>query len=538
MNIEIIIRDKIARLVNIDTYFVCGNNDIDINFIFDEEWNAHHTKTARFTFNGKYIDVIFTGNTVKAPIIKDAIEVKIGVYAGNLRTTTPATIRAKRSILCDNGTPEAPTPDLYAQLMGRLNEIEKKGGIPGEDGKDGKDGVSVTHEWIGTTLQITSASGTTSADLKGEKGDPGADGAKGEKGDPGADGAKGEKGDPGADGAKGEKGDPGADASVTTENIKKALGYTPAKQSDVNNLSNEKIGKTGVTLGIASDGLIYIFVDGSPVGTGIPQGQSGDVFGYVDENNTIVLNGNLADGTYTVKYEMENGNIVNVGNMVLDSNVYYSITSNLTNCSISNSTKTVVQGASYSATITANSGYELKSVSATMGGASVSVTNGKINIASVTGNIVITAVAEEVVVEPKNLLPEAIFNTSEDPATSDKGYVSGYKISTSGGGMSQLSGGYTSGYIPVSSNDIVSIENITLRTDGNSNNVVLYSATNKGSKLVGKPGATGAFDSGITVNNGVYSFKPSALGAGTNVAYFRFSCGGITDETIVTVTKA
>lgn len=39
------------------------------------------------------------------------------------------------------------------------------------EGGDGKDGVSVTHEWDGTTLVITSASGTSSADLKGEKGD-------------------------------------------------------------------------------------------------------------------------------------------------------------------------------------------------------------------------------------------------------------------------------------------------------------------------------------------------------------------------------
>ena len=36
---------------------------------------------------------------------------------------------------------------------------------------DGKDGVSVTHEWNGTELTVTSASGTSSADLKGDKGD-------------------------------------------------------------------------------------------------------------------------------------------------------------------------------------------------------------------------------------------------------------------------------------------------------------------------------------------------------------------------------
>lgn len=67
----------------------------------------------------------------------------------------------------------------------------------------GKDGISATHEWNGTTLTITSASGTSSADLKGAKGDRGdaftyedftedqLAALKGEKGD------RGEKGNPG-----------------------------------------------------------------------------------------------------------------------------------------------------------------------------------------------------------------------------------------------------------------------------------------------------------------------------------------------------
>ena len=38
---------------------------------------------------------------------------------------------------------------------------------------NGSDGVSVTHSWDGTMLSITSASGTSSSDLKGEKGDVG-----------------------------------------------------------------------------------------------------------------------------------------------------------------------------------------------------------------------------------------------------------------------------------------------------------------------------------------------------------------------------
>lgn len=47
---------------------------------------------------------------------------------------------------------------------------------------DGTDGVSATHSWSGTTLTITSASGTSSADLKGEKGDQGEKGATGDTG--------------------------------------------------------------------------------------------------------------------------------------------------------------------------------------------------------------------------------------------------------------------------------------------------------------------------------------------------------------------
>ena len=41
---------------------------------------------------------------------------------------------------------------------------------------DGADGMSATHSWNGTTLTVTSASGTSSANLKGDPGENGADG--------------------------------------------------------------------------------------------------------------------------------------------------------------------------------------------------------------------------------------------------------------------------------------------------------------------------------------------------------------------------
>ena len=57
-----------------------------------------------------------------------------------------------------------------------------KNGSKGSTGAAGSNGVSTTHSWSGTTLTITSASGTSSADLKGDKGDPGERGGTGEAG--------------------------------------------------------------------------------------------------------------------------------------------------------------------------------------------------------------------------------------------------------------------------------------------------------------------------------------------------------------------
>lgn len=76
---------------------------------------------------------------------------------------------------------------------GKDGEKGDKGdtGSQGSPGKDGKDGVSATHSWNGTILTVTSASGTSSADLKGA---PGKDGQNGNDGAPGKDGYTPKKG--------------------------------------------------------------------------------------------------------------------------------------------------------------------------------------------------------------------------------------------------------------------------------------------------------------------------------------------------------
>ena len=67
-------------------------------------------------------------------------------------------------------------------------------------------GISASHSWEGTVLTIMSASGTSSADLKGQQGETGPKGDPGETGPKGDQGETGPKGDPGETGPKGNDG--------------------------------------------------------------------------------------------------------------------------------------------------------------------------------------------------------------------------------------------------------------------------------------------------------------------------------------------
>lgn len=120
--IEVSVRDRIAWQTNRIEY-ICGNSDFVVDFAFDDEWaNAEH-KTARFIHGEQHTDVLFTGNRCAIPKIIGAIYMQVGVYAGDLRTTTAAVVLCKKSILCDDGTPADPLPDVYTQLLEKLNSL-------------------------------------------------------------------------------------------------------------------------------------------------------------------------------------------------------------------------------------------------------------------------------------------------------------------------------------------------------------------------------------------------------------------------------
>ena len=119
--INITVRNKVAVNPAQDRY-VCGNSDYIVRFDFDAEWDAFETKTARFIKeDGTYKDQVFSGNECPVPVISDTYKIMVGVFAGNLSTTTAAYVPAKKSILCGGGTPADPEPDVYRQVMDTLN---------------------------------------------------------------------------------------------------------------------------------------------------------------------------------------------------------------------------------------------------------------------------------------------------------------------------------------------------------------------------------------------------------------------------------
>lgn len=129
--IEIVVDGKYAKSPT--KRIVCGNSDYAIKFLFSSEWAAHDLKTARFIYNGHEEEEPFKGDTVKVPKVINANLLEVGVYAGDLSTTTPALVGCDKSILCKSGLPPDPAPDVYAKLIAML----ESGAIKGEKGDKG-----------------------------------------------------------------------------------------------------------------------------------------------------------------------------------------------------------------------------------------------------------------------------------------------------------------------------------------------------------------------------------------------------------------
>lgn len=133
--ISITVREKTASL-SVPVTVVCGNSDYTVRFLFDSEWDAYPTKTARFTYfkNGvfRYEDVLFDGDSVSVPVQRDVDEIAIGVYAGDLHTSTPARVPCARCITDGAPVHDPPAPDVYNQLMEYLAGLQGGGSTAGQ----------------------------------------------------------------------------------------------------------------------------------------------------------------------------------------------------------------------------------------------------------------------------------------------------------------------------------------------------------------------------------------------------------------------
>lgn len=142
--LHVIITNKIAEYVRRDGDIVCGNSDYEIEFSFDSEWDAYESKVARFIWGGKFYDVAFTGNICEVPIIRNTETLSVGVYAGDLSTTTSAIIGCKRSILCGDPPPQDNMEADYANEAQKAAEEAKahadraEAAVSGVEGFDGR----------------------------------------------------------------------------------------------------------------------------------------------------------------------------------------------------------------------------------------------------------------------------------------------------------------------------------------------------------------------------------------------------------------
>ncbi|MDE5621355.1 MAG: collagen-like protein [Ruminococcus sp.] len=222
---------------------------VNMKFVFDGDWKKFH-KVVQFTqCDETYNRVLGTdGTSCLLPSELHAGAVKMSVFgydADNINglraTTVPVTLNVRPSGFVGDGTEEVPpTPDLYTQLLQKLEE--KASSL--QNGKDGENGLSAYE-----IAQNNGFEGTLTewlASLKGDKGDTGKQGVKGDKGDKGdtgLQGIQGEKGDKGNTGAKGSKGDTGEDGKSAYD-VWLAQGNSGTETDFLNSLKGEK-GDTG-----------------------------------------------------------------------------------------------------------------------------------------------------------------------------------------------------------------------------------------------------------------------------------------------------
>ena len=233
---------------------------VSVKFVFDGAWKALH-KVVQFTQCEETYNLVLgiDGTTCLLPAELHPGSVKMSLFGYDAEsdttlraTTVPVTLHIRPSgFVADGDTPIPPTPDLYTQLLKKLDE--KAAGL--QNGKDGfSPKVKAEQMKSGVVITIVDADGETSATLhNGANGEKGTDGKSAyqiavEQGYQGSESdwlssLKGDKGEKGNTGAKGNPGQDGADGKSAYA-IAVEHGYEDSEEKWLLSLKGEK-GDTG-----------------------------------------------------------------------------------------------------------------------------------------------------------------------------------------------------------------------------------------------------------------------------------------------------
>lgn len=148
---EIVVTVKNKMAVGDGSVIVCNNSDYVVRFVLDSEWDALALRTMRIVYDSySHTDIAFSGDTVALPTIIDRTSIGIGLYSGDIHTSTCAMFDCERSVMGQNSHAVAPpSSDVYNEIVGMINDGRLKGdkgadGTNGADGANGADGVTFT----------------------------------------------------------------------------------------------------------------------------------------------------------------------------------------------------------------------------------------------------------------------------------------------------------------------------------------------------------------------------------------------------------
>lgn len=114
----------IDRVIECTNENLIGDNaDYTANFTFDDEWIGK-VVTARFIRGNEHVDRLLENNKCLIPVeVLKSGYIKVGVFTDEM-TSTYCSKFVYESIKEQNGNTIEPTPDIYAQIIARLNDMQ------------------------------------------------------------------------------------------------------------------------------------------------------------------------------------------------------------------------------------------------------------------------------------------------------------------------------------------------------------------------------------------------------------------------------